>query len=88
MTEVTEAQEVQVHVSPIKLAEEAGCRPQMIYTYIKKGYIDSVIVDGKIRVPVEGDKGSAAWLEKYVTRKAELAEARAAKVEQELAGQS
>jgi hypothetical protein len=39
--------------------------PQMMYTYAKKGYVASVLVDNKKRITEEGLQ---EWLQKYVAR--------------------
>ena len=88
VTETVEEVEAPEHLSPIKVAEMANVRPQMVYNYIKKGYIDSIEVDGKKRVPRDGDKGYLAWIAKYTTRKAELTAKRQEQLEKELAGEA
>lgn len=95
-TEVTE--EAPTHMSPIKVAEAAGVKPQMVYNYIKKAYVAHDIVDGKIRVPLttplddEGNanrgKGATEWIDTYTARKVERETKRQAKLEAELAGTS
>lgn len=44
---------------------EKAVPPQMLYTYTNKGFIKSVIVDGKKRVT---DEGLQEWLTKYVNK--------------------
>lgn len=44
--------------------------PQMVYTYLRKGYIPSVIVNEKVRVTVEAVE---EWTVGYITKKAEKA---------------
>jgi len=63
-----------------KILEEQGLsvRPQMLYTYGKKGYIPTVEADGK-RTTV---RHLEEWAAGYRTRKA----AKATKVQEELAG--
>ena len=39
--------------------------PQMLYNYVGKGYIKSVVVDGKKRVT---DEALAEWFVKYVAK--------------------
>ena len=71
-------------VSPIQVAKDADVRPQMVYNYIKKGYIEHVIEDGKIRVPAEV---ASEWVEKYTNRKAERVAKKAAEIQAQLAGE-
>ncbi len=40
--------------------------PQMVYNYMKKGYIESVIVNGQKMIDIET---LGVWVEKYVARK-------------------
>lgn len=42
--------------------------PQMFYTYAKKGFIASTIVNGKINLIKEGPKGYDAWLIKRINK--------------------
>lgn len=52
------------------ILEEEGLspiRPQMIYNYVKKGYITSQ--DGKINIQDTSEKGFTTWVKKYVEKK-------------------
>jgi hypothetical protein len=48
--------------------------PQMMYTYVNKGYIDSFIKDGKKRV---SELDLAKWFQGYVAKKTAIAAAKA-----------
>lgn len=43
--------------------------PQMMYNYARKGYIQTVEVDGRNQIVLEGEKGLSEWLQKYLTKK-------------------
>lgn len=47
---------------------------QMFYTYVKKGYIPSTLVDGKARV---SELELAKWFEVYITKREAIAAAKA-----------
>jgi predicted site-specific integrase-resolvase len=72
---------MQAFISPYALAKEADVRPQMIYNYIKKGFITaSVNSTGKLQVSrEEADR----WLNKYRTGQ----QARFEKIQRQLAGE-
>lgn len=73
-------------LSPIEVAKLADVRPQMVYNYIRAGYIEAVRDEetGKLRVSREV---AEAWVEKYLANKAAREEKRQAKLEAELAGE-
>jgi predicted DNA-binding protein YlxM (UPF0122 family) len=70
--------------SPIEVAKAANVRPQMVYGYIKKGYIESIVVDGKIRIEATV---ADEWVAKYTTKKAERDERKAKELAAQLAGE-
>jgi hypothetical protein len=57
-------------VSPIVLAELVGCRPQMVYNYIRAGKLDHKITDDTQKIVIPLDKAQA-WATAYLTRKGE-----------------
>jgi len=86
VVEVEASEEELTTLSPIQVAQLAGVRPQMVYNYIKAGYIEATRDEesGKLRVDIEV---ANAWVEKYHTNKAVREEKRQAKLEAELAGE-
>lgn len=60
---------------------EAGLneiRPQMVYNYMKKGFIKTVEVDGQNKVEIEV---AQAWIDAYIAKK--TAKANEAEVEEQ-----
>lgn len=53
--------------TPGEVARMAGCRPNMIYNYIRNGMLPSVEEHGRIMVPQEA---ADTWLKRYLERKA------------------
>ena len=61
----TQTQTLLTPYAASKIASESlgrQIRPQMVYNYVGKGYIPSVVVDGKKFVEVDVLE---AWIEKY-----------------------
>jgi len=63
MTPYKAAREVNTQLAELGIEKELP--PQMLYTYVTKGYIKSVEVDGKKRVTAEA---LAEWFVSYVTK--------------------
>ena len=77
-------------INPIVLAQAIGCRPQMIYNYIKQGKIKTV-VHGEENISIMENSTqkivlewayAVEWVQKYLNRKTEAQ----ARVEAELRG--
>jgi uncharacterized membrane protein len=75
-----EAQAAEEVVNPIVLAELLGCRPQMIYNYIRKGKIQAVQHNNTQKLVITLDEAQR-FANEYLTRKA----MKAIKVKEELA---
>lgn len=67
-------------VNPMVLAKLAGCRPQMIYNYIRAGKIPTV-TENNTQKKVIPFADAQAWLTAYLTKKGE----KALRIERELA---
>lgn len=57
--------------------------PQMLYSYMQKGYIESAIVEGQKLLEVNDVN---RWLDAYISRKLEAKQAEAQEVAEQLAG--
>lgn len=68
-------------VNPIVLAELLGCRPQMIYNYIRKGKIASVKDNNTQKMTIEIHEAQR-FANEYLTRKA----LKQIRIQEELAG--
>ena len=54
-------------ISPYQLGKLVNVRPQMVYNYIRNGYIQATTGDtGKLRI---SQKEAARWVTKYKTPK-------------------
>jgi hypothetical protein len=57
-------------VNPIVLANLVGCRPQMVYNYIRKGTIKGVKDNNTQKIVIPLDEAQR-WANEYLTRKGE-----------------
>jgi hypothetical protein len=74
-------------VTPLQLAATAGVRGQMIYNYIRQGFIPATRVDG-CRSFVITVEDAEAWLDKYQANKVAREAKRQAQLEAQLAGEN
>jgi hypothetical protein len=79
------AQYEQGIVNPIVLADAVGCRPQMIYNYIKQGKIlakDQIGENNTQKIVIDW-VFAVGWVQRYLNKKAE----QQARIEAELRGE-